>query len=397
MTQKENLARFNSINVLLNVLVFLIPFGVLINNFSQQINQGYKLNYIYGFVSLILISHLITKINWSIAYKLNKFLVIGTIYITVLAILSSLVINPYTANLFLPGFNSEIVPLILLVIAYIYSQQNQYIPNKISKLVLFFSIFISNLFFILTTLTNLPIKLSELFSTNPNYYGLLNVIYLAILTSIYIKTDSSHKYWIRIAVASIIFLQLILAPLTALFSIAGAIILLLKNKFLNLSVTRFIVLSVVTIGIGIGFLTNLSGLNNIEYINTIRRDFTIGNNAKLHTLYGYGLGNTSIVGQFKYGNNYTKFLNRPLIFNNNVEDKQLLPNVELGIVELLVSGGLLYAAVYMGMLIYIAYNQKRISYYFYPMLVIIMTSLFFNPLNFLPIFLTLAIMSLLVL
>jgi hypothetical protein len=397
MQQKDNLKRFNSINKLLNTLIFLIPFGVLINNYSQQINLGYKLNFVYGFVALLLASLLITKINWSVAYRVNKFLVLGTLFVTILSVISSLIINSYTTNLFLPGFNSEIIPLLLLVTTYIYSQQNQFIVTRNTKIFLFITIVISNVFFVLASLKNLSTKSTELLAANPNYYGLLNILYLAILTSIYIKSESKHRYWIRVASASIIFLQLLFAPYTALFSIAGAIILILKNKYLNINVTRFIVLSVITIGIGIGFLTNLSGLSNSEYINTIRRDFTIGNNARLNTLYGYGLGNTSIVGQFKYGSSYTKFLNRPLIVSNNIEDKQLIPNVEIGIVEWLVSGGLLYAIIYFGILIHIAYKQNKISYYFFPLLVIIVCTIFFNPLNFLPIYLMLSIMSLLVL
>jgi hypothetical protein len=396
MPPKEKTPRFNLLNNIVNILILLLPFQVIISGYSQQLNLGLKLELIYGFLACLIILVTLKSINWAIAYKINKFLITGTISVTIIAIVSSLVINPTTSNLFLLGFNSEVIPLILMVILYIYSQQNQFVFNKSTKIILFISIVITNLFFLISNLNNLPLKVSELLSTNPNYYGLLNLLYLAILTSIYIKSDSEYKYWLRIASASIIFLQLIFSPLVALFSIAAVTLLIVKRKYPNLVLTRYIVLIAFMISLGIGFLSNLSGLNHIDYVNTVRRDVMIGNNAKLHNLYGYGLGNTDKIGKFNYGSNYSKFLSRPLIIDNK-ENKELIPNVELGIVQLLVSGGIIYTLLYFGILLNIAYKQARSSYYFYPILIIILTSTFFNPLSFLPIFYILALTSLLVL
>jgi hypothetical protein len=399
MPPKEKTTRFNLLNIIVNILIILLPFQVIISGYSQQLNLGLKLELIYGILACLIILVTLRRINWSIAYKINKFLITSVVLVTIIAIVSSLVINITTSNLFLLGFNSEIIPLVLMVVLYIYSQQNQFVFNRSTKVILFASIVITNLFFLISNLNNLPVKVSEVISTNPNYYGLLNLLYLAILTSIYIKSNSEYKYWIRIASASIIFLQLIFSPLIALFSIAAVTLLIVKRKYPNLVLTRYIVLIAFMIALGIGFLSNLSGLNYVDYVNTVRRDVMIGNNAKLHNLYGYGLGNTDKIGKFNYGSNYSKFLSRPLIIDNkeNKENKELIPNVELGIVQLLVSGGVIYTLLYFGILINIAYKQARSSYYFYPILIIILTSTFFNPLSFLPIFYILALSSLLVL
>ena len=384
---------FNPINFIINTLIILLPFEVIINGLGHKYNYGQKFSYIYGLIAVCLIVILMTKINWAIAYKINKFLIIGTIFVTVLSKISSLVINTYTSNLFIPGFNSEVLPLILLVVIYIYSKQNQFIFTRTTKLILFTSIFVTNIFFVLNKLDNLPSNISEVIKINPNYYGILNLIYLSILTSVYIKSESIHKYWLRFFGSGIIFLQLIFAPLTALFSIAAVILLITKNKFPNLVITKYIVLTCFTIALGLGLLANLTTLSYKDYASTVSRDITIISNAKNRLFYGYGLGNTDNVGEFVYGSNYSKFLDRPLIKDNN-ENKELIPNVELSIMQLLVSGGIIYTIIYLLILVNIAYKEARSSYYFYPMLVIILTSLFFNPLSFLPIFYILALSSL---
>ena len=384
---------FNPINFIINTLIILLPFEVIINGLGHKYNYGQKFSYIYGLIAVCLIVILMTKINWAIAYKINKFLIIGTIFVTVLSKISSLVINTYTSNLFIPGFNSEVLPLILLVVIYIYSKQNQFIFTRTTKLILFTSIFVTNIFFVLNKLDNLPSNISEVIKINPNYYGILNLIYLSILTSVYIKSESIHKYWLRFFGSGIIFLQLIFAPLTALFSIAAVILLITKNKFPNLVITKYIVLTCFTIALGLGLLANLTTLSYKDYASTVSRDITIISNAKNRLFYGYGLGNTDNVGEFVYGSNYSKFLDRPLI-KDNTENKELIPNVELSIMQLLVSGGIIYTIIYLLILVNIAYKEARSSYYFYPMLVIILTSLFFNPLSFLPIFYILALSSL---
>ncbi len=389
-------APINLINTIINIFILLIPIEVIISGLSQEYNHGYKLVIIYGILSIVLTLLMFGKINWGIAYKINKLIIIGSVLVTVIAIVSSLVLNTTTSNLFLEGFNFEVIPLILLVTVYIYSQQNQFIINKTTKIILLINILLTNVLFLLSNLHNLPPKINQLLIINPNYYGLLNLLLLGILTNIHAKSDGKYKYLIKVIAALIIFLQLIFSPLVALFSIAGLILLILKNKYQNLDLTKYIILTAFTIALSIGFLTNLSGLNYTDFVNTIRRDVTIISNAKIHNLYGYGLGNASKVGEYKYGSNYDKFLNRPLI-KDNQDYKQIIPNVELGIIQLIISGGVLFAFIYFAILLNIAFKQARSSYYFFPILTIILTLLFFNPLSFLPLFYTLALASLLVL
>jgi hypothetical protein len=366
------LSKLQIINFTINSLLILIPFSSIIDNLVITNHLPLRFNLLISSIALILTITLIITIDWELATNQNKTLVWLLVLLPIYSFVTSVLFNYSTYYLYLKAFSVELLPLIVLILLYLFQQQIS--KFNINKYLFLFSIILNNTLFIYNNNSLISNN-----STLSNQLGILNIVYIVILFFHQLKSKGIIKIILKILIGLLSILTFILSPLVSIFLLLAIILVLVKNSNPNFNATKYIVTGSIILTAGLGLLTNLSGLSTDGYKSNMIKNIQLLSQNSIKTLVGYGLGNTGVVGYFRYGDSYDRFIERPIVNNRTADNKDTIPQVNNWLIQLILNGGLLYAVGILIVFAVITINNNKNYYLLFIYCLVFLLSLIFDP------------------
>lgn len=372
-------------------LICITPFWFLYNQIFEFKAFMYLLSKLDRVLLLVISLGLMLKINWSIAYKTHSIIINSTFAAIVLGFVNSFIFN--SGYLFNYGFLNELIPLFALSVFFVYSSQHKFgTKSQIQPVVIVIGCLIQLLILTRLVLNNDYIYLSKI---NLDYLGILGLYITGIILHYTQKTNSKIVVFMtKPLVICTVVLTLFYSNTLFVTGLLGVLVFTLKYKNPSLNVTKPLVLGLCLITMISGLFTSF--ISNTDTKSSISQTTTqlIRHSSRL--LFGYGIGSIGEKSEFSFGNNYDKFNNRPIIQDYYGTDKSNVISNPIWLFQLILNGGILYAIAYISVLIVILVNYRRDDWIFAPMLMVLLFSIVFNPLSFIPLFTILILTPLLI-
>ena len=351
------------------VFLVVIPFWHILNLFNLTSFLPRRMEYIDDFFAILMVLILTASINWNNIIRKQFMTFVAIIALLAALLLSSLVFNPSTSNLFWPGFTSETLPLLLAILLVINRFEAKVIISKA-----IYYIFLSTLMIeVILTLFN---------NSNPHQSIILYILASISVYIFYIKNLFNSSLTPKILIILNILVHFIVSPYTLIINLLTLVLIFIKHKELPVQALSFgkILLVITTLFVGIAF--NLSTLEDSErvMVYSALKNNSIANPNKL--ALGYGSGNIGNSGIVNYGTNQELLNNRELISDMDVEfDSRNIAKVSNWVIQSVINNGIIYliGMVYIFIVIY-RYNKRK-DHLVFLILIITTLSLVYDPLG----------------
>jgi hypothetical protein len=386
-----NLSRITSKQKLFWVGIYAIlcimPFWFLYNQIFEFRVNLYILSKLDRILLLLISIGLATKINWNVAYKTHTLIINATFIAVVTGFVNSFLFN--SGYLFNFGLLNELIPLVALSTFFVFKSQHKFGTSKKIPLVIIALALINQILIIAKLNFNL-----YFINLDANYLGIFGFCLAGMLMH-YIPNIESKV--IRILSNSLLILT---CGLTIFYSSTLAWVSILVSVLITIKMRKdgFNVIKPMVLGLCI--ITILSGLSSSLYTTNLSASLLetskvlIQNSKRL--FFGYGVGSIGEKSGFVFGDNYDKFINRPIISESGSQDKTFIIDNPSWVYRLVVNGGFIYMFAYMTVLLIVLLSYRRDDWIFGPLLLVYLFSIIFNPLSYIPIYIILILTPLLI-